>query len=290
MKKNYSILFLLFLSVAFLSGCGNDDAPAISFEEQLEIDLEIIDEYLDDNNINAQIHESEIRYVVNREGDGKAPKIGDELMVKYQSYFLDETLAGGDTIGFSIVLAETLVEAWQLMVPEMNEGGKITIYSPSGYLFGPAGLGETIPPNAILVYEIELIAVVDDSEDRFSLEEDIIDEYLLENEIEAEIHSSRIRYTVLEEGTGEVATAEDNVLVTYEGTYLTGQVFDATTTERSFILSQVIEAWQIMIPTMKEGGRIKFYAPSLYCYGERGTETIAPNTVLVFEVELVAVN
>ncbi len=287
MKKIYTALFLL--SIAFISGCGKDDGPTISFEEQLEIDLQLIDDYLDNNDINALIHESEIRYVINLEGDGNTPEIGDELMVKYQSYFLDESFAGGDTIGFSLPLTESLVEAWQLMMPEMKEGGKMTIYSPSGYLFGPAGLGENIPPNAILIYEIELIAIVDDAEERFLLEEDIIDEYLLENDIETEIHSSRIRYTVLEEGTGKTPTTSDNVLVTYQGTFLTGEIFDAATTERTILLSQVIEAWRIMLPTMKEGGRIKFYSPSTYCYGELGSQTIAPNTVLAFEIGLVEV-
>ncbi|WP_436516154.1 FKBP-type peptidyl-prolyl cis-trans isomerase [Ekhidna sp. To15] len=287
MRKIYTLLCIF--SIVTFSGCGSDDAPAVSAEEQLEIDLEIIDDYLDDNNINAQIHESEIRYVMNRIGDGESPAIGNELMVKFESYYLDGVNAGSDTIGFSVQLTETIIEAWQLIVPEMKEGGKITFYPPSGYLFGPTGLGSTIPPNAIIVYEIELIAIVNSDNERFALEEDIIDEYLLESNIEAEIHPSGIRYELLEEGTGDSPTISDNVLVVYEGTFLNGQIFDVTNTGASIILSRVIESWQIMLPIMKEGGRIKFYAPSSYCYGTGGFQSISPNTILAFEIELIEV-
>ena len=289
MKNILSILFLL--SIVVISGCGSDDsAPAVSFEEQLAIDIEIIDDYLNDNDINAEIHESGIRYVIEEDGDGEYVELGNEIMVRFVSYYLDGTNAGGDTIGFSTVVAEPIIEAWTLMVPEMREGGKMTIYPPSGYLFGPEGLGDIVPPNTIIVYEIEVIAIVNDAADRLDLEGQIIDEYLQENGINAETHASGIRYTVLEEGTGASPNVNSNVRVTYAGTFLSGVVFDAPEGERSFILAQVIESWQIMIPTMKEGGRIKFYAPSSLCYGTTGTQTIAPNTVLVFEVELVLIN
>lgn len=285
--KNILVL-LLALSLTLFSGCGGNDAPpAVTFEEQLAIDIEIIDDYLSDNEINAEIHESGIRYVIRDQGSGETPEVGSEVMVRYESFLVDGTAVGADTIGFSLMLEEPIISAWLLMVPTIEEGGKIDIYSPSGYLFGTQGNGSGIGPNTIIFYEIEVIAVVNDDEERFTLEGEIIDEFLTESDISFETHSSGIRYTVITEGTGDSPDPNNSVLVVYEGSLLTGAVFDRSDVGRTFNISGLINAWQIMLPTMKEGGKIKFYAPSKFCYGTSGNDLISPNTVLTFEIELV---
>ena len=139
-----------------------------------------------------------------------------------------------------------------------------------------------------------LIFLLGCGDDGFTFEEQLavdvakIDRYLEENDLSAQIHSSSIRYIVETEGTGESPAFGDNVTVRYQGTFLNGEVFDENTDGVTFPLLNLIPAWQIMIPTMKAGGTMTIYAPSGYCYGTRGNVGIAPNTNLIFEIELIS--
>ncbi len=126
-------------------------------------------------------------------------------------------------------------------------------------------------------------------EDQLSKDLEIIDAYLAENEITAEVHSSDIRYVIDEEGTGDSPTATDSVKVIYEARLLEGNAVDSNVEGITFKLNQLILAWQIMIPLMSEGGKMTIYAPSVYCYGNVRRGAIPPNANLIFDIELVEV-
>jgi FKBP-type peptidyl-prolyl cis-trans isomerase len=100
-------------------------------------------------------------------------------------------------------------------------------------------------------------------------------------------------------GTGDEAKAGDSVKVHYKGTFAqTGQKFDSsydTGEPVTFALKTgqggVIPGWVEGIPGMKVGGKRRLVIPSSMAYGTTGyTGAIPPNTDLVFEVELLAVN
>ena len=284
--KNINRLFAFFLAITFLSGCGNDDEDPRTFEEQLAIDIDLIDDYLEQNSITSEIHSSGIRFVRTTQGEGDAPALGDNIVTKFTTHYLDGTFLGQDTIGSTVTLNAQFVEAWRLMLPEMQEGGSMTIYTPSGYAFGNRDFGN-IPANSNLIYEVELIARVDDADEQLAVDTLIIDEYLQESNIPYEVDDSGIRFRRLTEGTGNSPTASDNVLVRYEGRFLSGGVFDQSTEGTAFSLLNLISAWQIMIPQMKTGGLIEIYVPSRFGYGTSGNQIVPPNAILVFEIELI---
>lgn len=61
---------------------------------------------------------------------------------------------------FTYVLGAGLViPGWEQGVPEMKVGGKRTLIIPSSLAYGAAGRAPSIPPNAALVFDIELVAV-----------------------------------------------------------------------------------------------------------------------------------
>lgn len=132
--------------------------------------------------------------------------------------------------------------------------------------------------------------VVLSAEDQLAIDIEKIDAFLANEEITAEIHESGIRYVTTLEGTGDQPTLADGVTAKYEGRFLNGNVFDASTTGATFPLNGVIAAWQITLPLMREGGKITIYAPSGYCYGSTGTGGIPPNENLIFDIELLSVN
>jgi FKBP-type peptidyl-prolyl cis-trans isomerase len=286
MKKVFGVVFLIGLMT--LMSCGFDDVDSgPTFQEQLAIDIDLIDSYLLTNEIDAESHASGIRYTHTVLGEGESPVAGDFVVIKYKGTLLDGTFFGEDSLGITIELNDPTIDVLQILIPLMNVGGKSTVYSPSGYCFGKNAF-TGIPANSNMIFEIELITIIKNAEEQLIADQNIIDEFLLESEITAEIHSSGIRYVTTLEGTGSSPTTNSQVSVKYKGTYLNGRVFDQSSNAQ-FFLSNLIEAWKIMIPTMKEGGKLTIYCPSEFCYGPAGNSSIPPNTILVFEIELVSV-
>jgi FKBP-type peptidyl-prolyl cis-trans isomerase FkpA len=101
--------------------------------------------------------------------------------------------------------------------------------------------------------------------------------------------ASGMHYIITTPGTGGNPKLSDNVKVKYKGYTTDGSVFDETTNGNiaDFPLSNLIQGWQEGIPLLQKGGKGVFILPSHLAYGERGTSGILPNTVLVFEIELV---
>ncbi|NRA59365.1 MAG: FKBP-type peptidyl-prolyl cis-trans isomerase [Psychrobium sp.] len=102
---------------------------------------------------------------------------------------------------------------------------------------------------------------------------------------------SGLQYKVLKAGEGEVPAAADTVKVHYKGTLTDGTEFDSSigSDPISFPLSGVIAGWTEGLQLMKPGAKFEFTIPSALAYGERAQRSIPANSVLVFEVELLAV-
>jgi len=154
------ILLLLFLLVSFL-GCSGDDEPdPLTFEEQLAIDVEIIDEYLEENNITAQTDDSGLRYVISEQGTGSTATLNDNVVVSYEGRLLSDgsvfdQAPESDPLNFPL---NRLIQGWQIGLRKIQEGGSITLYIPSGLGYGPGGTSG-IPANANLIFDISLLEV-----------------------------------------------------------------------------------------------------------------------------------
>ena len=119
--------------------------------------------------------------------------------------------------------------------------------------------------------------------------------FLAENAKKANIvtTSSGLQYEILTPGTGTVSPkATDNVTVHYKGTTIDGKEFDSSYSRgepTSFPLNGVIPGWTEGVQLMKEGAKYRFYIPSELAYGEQGAGPIAPNSTLIFDVELIKI-
>lgn len=104
---------------------------------------------------------------------------------------------------------------------------------------------------------------------------------------------SGLQYEVITAGTGALPTATDQVRVHYHGTLIDGKVFDSSVDRGEpvvFGVNQVIPGWTEALQLMPVGSKWKIYLPSEIAYGERGAGAdIGPNSVLVFEVELLEI-
>ncbi|MBN2275488.1 MAG: FKBP-type peptidyl-prolyl cis-trans isomerase [Bacteroidales bacterium] len=103
---------------------------------------------------------------------------------------------------------------------------------------------------------------------------------------------SGLQYKVIKEGAGASPADTSVVTVHYTGTLINGDVFDSSI-ERGepaqFPINGVIAGWTEALQLMKPGANWILYIPPQLGYGEYGTRGIEPNTVLIFDVQLITV-
>ncbi|MGI4020744.1 MAG: FKBP-type peptidyl-prolyl cis-trans isomerase [Janthinobacterium lividum] len=122
------------------------------------------------------------------------------------------------------------------------------------------------------------------------IDDDKIQSYLKANpSIIATKDPSGLYYQVLDPGAGVNPTTKSTVTVAYTGKYLDGTVFQTLPNFTSVLGAGLIQGWQIGIPFIKTKGRILLIIPSALAYGPSGRDPIPPNTVLIFIIDLFAV-
>jgi FKBP-type peptidyl-prolyl cis-trans isomerase FklB len=116
-------------------------------------------------------------------------------------------------------------------------------------------------------------------------------EYLEQNKTKEgiQVTESGLQYRVIEEGAGASPGPEDTVIVDYEGTLISGQVFDSSRSRgepATFRLDQVIPGWREGLQLMREGGIYQLFVPPELAYD---TEGPMADQALIFEIELLEV-
>ena len=116
-----------------------------------------------------------------------------------------------------------------------------------------------------------------------------IEKFIGEYNLPAKSTGSGLYYVIDEEGTGERPKSNSDVKVKYNGYFTDGNLFDQNTTGITFNLQGVIPGWTEGIPLFKEGGRGMLLIPSKLGYGDRQVGSIPPNSVLIFDIDLIEV-
>src|SRR6266704_2621434 len=105
--------------------------------------------------------------------------------------------------------------------------------------------------------------------------------------------ASGLQYKAIKEGTGAQPKGNDTVTVNYRGTLINGTEFDSSYKRgqpATFPLNGVIKGWTEGLQLMKTGSKYQFFVPASLAYGDRNVgPDIAPNSTLIFEVELIGV-
>ena len=114
--------------------------------------------------------------------------------------------------------------------------------------------------------------------------------FLAKNAKRADVDTtaSGLQYTIIAEGAGEKITPMDTVWVNYKGTLIDGTVFDENDSTQ-FVANRVIRGWTEGLGLLGEGGKATLYIPAELAYGSRGNQAIAPNSTLIFDVEVLKV-
>ncbi len=104
---------------------------------------------------------SGLQYEVLKKGTGKSPKPTDPVTVHYKGTLLDGTefdssYKRGEPATFQV---NQVIPGWSEALQLMNVGGKYKLYIPSKLAYGQQGAGGKIGPNAMLIFEVELISI-----------------------------------------------------------------------------------------------------------------------------------
>lgn len=104
------------------------------------------------------------------------------------------------------------------------------------------------------------------------------------NNINYTIHPSGILYEITAAGDTAKPNLCTSITMTYKGKLMTGIQFDAGTI--TYPLKDLIVGWQIMVPLIGKGGKIKMVIPSSLAYGPNAVGTIPANSPLYFEMSI----
>jgi FKBP-type peptidyl-prolyl cis-trans isomerase FkpA len=118
-----------------------------------------------------------------------------------------------------------------------------------------------------------------------------LEDYLASKGITNAIKDPRgFYYFITTAGSGTTAGVCNRIAVNYVGKLTNDTIFDQTTgTPVTFFLGEVIPGWVKGIPLIKPGGKITLYLPPSLAYGGATVPGIPPNSILIFDVELLNV-
>lgn len=128
-----------------------------------------------------------------------------------------------------------------------------------------------------------------DSLQQFQADIKIIEAARLSGRTDVNRDTAGIYYLVKDAGNGKPVSVSDTVTVRYQlRIFETNEIIDqATEKPATFPLGRLIKAWQIGVPLVKTGGKIKLVIPSGLAYSIRTrSPKIPPNSILEFEIEV----
>lgn len=105
---------------------------------------------------------SGLQYEVLVDGTGKSPKASDRVQCHYEGRLLDGTVFDSsykrkEPAVFGV---NQVIKGWVEALQLMKEGSKWRLFIPSDLAYGAHGAGQSIPPHATLIFDVELLKVV----------------------------------------------------------------------------------------------------------------------------------
>lgn len=100
---------------------------------------------------------SGLQYQILKEGTGLQPAASDSVTVDYKGSLIDgKEFDSGQGVSFPL---NGVIPGWTEGLQLMKEGAKYRFFIPSALAYGESGAARVIPPNAALVFEVDLVKV-----------------------------------------------------------------------------------------------------------------------------------
>ncbi len=292
---------LLLAGIFVFSACEKED-------KRIEEEQQKLKQYLEEKGYSGiEPTSSGLYYVVLEEGEGSGPERSDFINIEFVATLVDGTVF--ETSDYELAVSRGIDREDQLYGPAklrmedlgiqglregimlMKEGGKSRIIIPSNLAFGSRDFG-IIPPYSTLIYDIDLLDVISDPVEH---EQNLLNQYIEDNDITVSPTESGLYYIEAETGTGDLPDDDASVTLHYKGYLLDGRLFDESASDNPMVLSMsstsIIPGFIEGVKKMRKGGKASFIIPWDIGYGADGSSEgiIPPYSTLVFEVEIIAI-
>lgn len=128
--------------------------------QQRQIDIKIIDDAIANGKTDVKDNEQGVYYTIMKEGTGRPVSPDDTVSVFYKGYlFVNNSVFDQTKDKPATFPLKRLIRGWQIGVPICRVGGKIKLVIPSDLAYSIRTRAAKIPPNSILVFEIEVLEV-----------------------------------------------------------------------------------------------------------------------------------
>jgi peptidylprolyl isomerase len=284
MKKN--VITLLFLGLAISLSAQQTKGKKTTTQVQTKK----IENKMDTNVITTA---SGLKVKITEKGTGRQVLKGDKVTAHYTGTLadgkkFDSSKDRNQPFSFKVGIGQ-VISGWDEGFQLLNIGDKATFTIPPQIGYGATGAGGgVIPPNATLIFDVEVIDAVEGPKPRPAIPFEVAG-------LDTVRMQSGLRFVKVELGNGVKAEQGKYVSVHYTGYLLDGKKFDSSVERGEPIEFQlgrgmVIKGWEEGIELMHVGDKMRFIIPSELAYGEKGAPgAIPPNATLIFDCELVDV-
>ncbi|MCC5940683.1 MAG: FKBP-type peptidyl-prolyl cis-trans isomerase [Balneolaceae bacterium] len=272
----YTALFLILL----LTGCL--DSSESEFERQVREADEMILNYLETNNIEAEKQQSGI-YIekLHENQDGKQVVEGHIVGILYTMTHLEgdyEVEAHEDSLN-PLRFSNSLQGNYHSIYPaglnyeigKMREGEKYRFFIPSYQAFESYSHKDFFDAYSHFIIETELVEVKTEDE-IYEEERASILNYIEEHQLEAASYPNSLFHIVLEEGDGDHPSSSSQVTLHFSRKYLDGTVIEQTTDDEPLSAnlngSQLVRGFEDGVLLMREGEKAKLIMPSKLAFGK----------------------
>lgn len=158
------LVILMLLTI--IVGCSGEGAPATKLELEKDAPMsnkEAADAFMQSNAAKPNVIQTEsgLQYTIIESGTGSTPKPSDTVAAHYAGRLLDgsefdSSYSRGEPLTIAV---GGVIKGWTEALQLMSIGSKYELYIPSDLAYGPRGSGK-IPPNAVLIFTVELLDVL----------------------------------------------------------------------------------------------------------------------------------
>lgn len=277
-----------------------------------------LDEYLKQNYPKAQKAEEGLHYVIEKEGKGANPKVGEYVLVEFEGKTLDGTLfdkSQHDPFIFQLGKRQ-VIRGWDKGLLLFPVGTKVKMFLAPELAYSKTGAGKLVPPNTPVMFDIHVLKILDDDayddymvqleererqryhqmvKERFDADKKAIHEYCMDKKIKAKRTRSGVSYQVTKKGKGLYPQNGETVSIQYEGYLVDGTVFEKNTDKTPFSFEvgkrKAIAGLDEAILFFNKGSEGYVVIPSKLAYGPMPIEeeniNIPAHSVLIFKIKVI---
>lgn len=225
-------------------------------------------------------------------GRGIVPDTGDYISLHYRGKLMngevfDDSYSRKEPFRY-VVGRQRLIPGWEDAISYLAEGDSATVFIPSPLGYGENGSGWSIPPDAVLVFDMKILET---SNAAYQLGRDTlaIRKFIRQHGRHAKVYDNGVAVIMEKEGSGPALKTGALVTLQMRARLLSGQVVeDHWRQAKTFRLNtgHLLPGLEFALEGMRVGSEVEILLPSGLAYGPAGRGKIPSDAVLIYEIKI----